>query len=61
MKQIQGMTLFQGGVYDVARDGNRTLVSLLYPKDLDKEDLEVGELLTQTSFNDDPNKRAEIE
>ena len=43
------------------RDGNRTLISLLYPKDLDKEDLKVEELLTQTAFNDDPNKRKRIE
>ena len=61
LKQIQGMALFQGDVYDVTRDENRTLISLLYPKDLDKEDLEVGELLTKTAFNDNPNKRKRIE
>lgn len=49
LKKIQGMALFQGGVYDITRDGNRSLISLLYPIDPDKEDLEVAELLTQTA------------
>ena len=49
------MTLFHGGIVNVRRDENNTIVSVLY-QDLDKEDMDMRELLTLTAFKEDPNK-----
>ena len=49
------MTLFHGGIVNVRRDEKNTIVSVLY-QDLDKEDMDMRELLTLTAFKEDPNK-----
>jgi hypothetical protein len=51
----KGMTLFHGGIVNVRRDEKNTIVSVLY-QDLDKEDMDMKELLTLTAFKEDPNK-----
>ena len=51
----KGMTLFHGGIVNVRRDEENSIVSVLY-QDLDKEDMDMRELLTLTAFKEDPNK-----
>ena len=54
------MTLFHGGIATVPREGDSTVVSILY-NDLDKEDLDLSDLLEQVAFKDDPMKKQRIE
>ena len=49
----QGMALFHGGIVNVRRDDDNTIVSVIY-QDLDKEDMDMRELLTLTPFKEDP-------
>ena len=51
----KGMVLFHGGIVNVRRDDDNTIVSVLY-QDLDKEDMDMREILTLTAFKEDPNK-----
>ena len=54
------MTLFHGGITNIQRDGDSTVVSILY-NDLDKEDLDLSDLLEKVAFKEDPMKKQRIE
>ena len=60
IREVKGMTLFHGGITNVQRDGDSTVVSILY-NDLDKEDLDLSDLLEQVAFKEDPMKKQRIE
>ena len=57
IREVKGMTLFHGGITNVQRDGDSTVVSILY-NDLDKEDLDLSDLLEQVAFKEDPMKKS---
>ena len=54
------MTLFHGGITKVQRDGDSTVVSILYDN-LDKEDLDLSDMLEQVAFKEDPMKKQRTE
>ena len=54
------MTLFHGGTTNIQRDGDSTIVSILY-NDLDKDDLDLSGLLEQVAFKEGPMKKQRIE
>ena len=49
------MTLFHVGIVNVRRDDDNTIVSVFY-QDLDKEDMDMRELLILAAFKEDLNK-----
>ena len=49
------MTLFHGSIVNVRRYDDSTIVSVLY-QDLDKQKMDMRELLTLAAFTEDPNK-----